>query len=73
VKTFFQVALKTTVASMLVLSLAGQVGAQSPSDKQQEWQVNFKDSDIQEVIKFVADVTGKTVIIDPRVKGFIST
>lgn len=36
---------------------------------QQQWQVNFKDSDIQEVIKFVADVTGKTVVIDPRVKG----
>ena len=68
-KTFLQVALKATVTSMLVLSLAGQVGAQSPSDKQQTWQVNFKDSDIQEVIKFVADVTGKTVIIDPRVKG----
>ncbi len=35
----------------------------------QTWTVNFKDSDIQEVIKFVADVTGKTVVIDPRVKG----
>ena len=33
------------------------------------WTVNFKDSDIQEVIKFVADVTGRTVVIDPRVKG----
>lgn len=35
----------------------------------QTWTVNFKDSDIQEVIKFVADVTGRTVVIDPRVKG----
>src|SRR5690606_33506232 len=33
------------------------------------WTVNFKDSDIQEVIKFAADVTGRTVVIDPRVKG----
>ncbi|MFT5116998.1 MAG: general secretion pathway protein D [Kiritimatiellia bacterium] len=39
------------------------------SKQEQKWQINFKDSDIQEVIKFVADVTGKTVIIDPRVKG----
>jgi general secretion pathway protein D len=39
-------------------------------DKQQQtWKVNFKDSDVQEVIKFVAEVTGKTVIVDPRVKG----
>lgn len=36
---------------------------------EQTWTINFKDSDIQEVIKFVADVTGKTIIIDPRVKG----
>lgn len=31
--------------------------------------VNFKDTDIQEIIKFVADVTGKTIVVDPRVKG----
>ncbi|TVZ37266.1 general secretion pathway protein D [Alteromonadaceae bacterium 2753L.S.0a.02] len=37
--------------------------------QQQTWTVNFKDSDINEVIKFVAEVTGKTLVIDPRVKG----
>lgn len=31
--------------------------------------VQFNDSDILEVIKFVAEVTGKTMVIDPRVKG----
>ena len=36
---------------------------------EQTWTVNFKDSDIEEVIKFVADVTGKTTVIDQRVKG----
>jgi general secretion pathway protein D len=36
---------------------------------EQTWVVNFKDTDIQEVIKFVADVTGKTTVIDQRVKG----
>ncbi len=36
---------------------------------EQTWTVNFKDSDIQEVVKFVADVTGKTTIVDQRVKG----
>ena len=36
---------------------------------EQTWTVNFKDSDIQEVIKFVADVTGKTTVVDQRVKG----
>lgn len=33
--------------------------------------LNFKDADIKELIKFVADITGKTVIIDPKVKGTI--
>lgn len=33
------------------------------------WTVNFKDTDIQEVIRFVAEVTEKTVIIDPAVRA----
>lgn len=35
----------------------------------QEYTVNLKDTDIQEFIKFVADVTGTTMVIDPNVKG----
>jgi general secretion pathway protein D len=36
---------------------------------EQTWTVNFKDSDIQEVIKFIAEATGKTIVIDPKVRG----
>jgi general secretion pathway protein D len=54
-----------SAAGVLMLALAMNTWAQ------QTWTINFKDSDIQELIKFVADVTGKTVIIDPRVKGRI--
>ena len=35
----------------------------------QEYTVNLKDTDIQEFIKFVADVTGSTIVVDPGVKG----
>ncbi len=35
----------------------------------QEYTVNLKDTEIQEFIKFVADVTGTTMVIDPNVKG----
>lgn len=59
-KTIFQ-------AGAMALALtffSGAVIAEEPT-----WTVNFKDSDIQEVIKFVADATGKTVVIDPLVKG----
>ena len=34
---------------------------------EQSWTVNFNDTDIQQVIKFMADATGKTIIIDPKV------
>ena len=35
----------------------------------QEFTVNLKDTDIQEFIEFVADVTGTTIVVDPAVKG----
>ena len=53
------------LAATFTLSLAISLNAAA----QQTWTINFKDSDIQEVIKFIADITGKTVVIDPRVKG----
>ncbi|NRA43160.1 MAG: type II secretion system secretin GspD, partial [Pseudomonadales bacterium] len=34
--------------------------------------VNFKDADIKDLIKFVADITGYTVLVDPKVKANIS-
>lgn len=33
------------------------------------WSVNFNDTDIQDVIKSIAGLTGKTIIIDPKVRG----
>ena len=36
---------------------------------EETYTVSFNDSDIEEVIRFVADVTEKNVVIDPRVKG----
>lgn len=40
-----------------------------PAVKAQEYTVNLKDTDIQELIKFVAEVTDTTIIVDPQVKG----
>ena len=53
----------SAVLSALLLCLSLGVSAQ------QTWTVNFKDTDIQEVIKFVADATGKTIVVDPKVRG----
>jgi len=52
-----------TLALLLALSL-GSVPLSA-----QDYTVNLKDTDIQELIKFVADATGKTIVVDPTVKG----
>ena len=61
--------LLTTLMGMSGAALA-QVEAQ-PVDAQGEtrWAVNFNDTDIQDVIKSIAGLTGKTFIIDPKVRG----
>lgn len=41
----------------------------APALPEQTWTVNFKDTDIVEVVKFVQEVTGKPMIVDPKVRG----
>lgn len=36
---------------------------------EQTWTVNFKETDIRELIRFVAKTTDRTIIIDPKIKG----
>ena len=38
----------------------------------ESYTLNFKDTDIKDLVKFVADATGYTVIIDPKVKAKIN-
>jgi general secretion pathway protein D len=52
---------------VLTLSLALLVG--SGSLWAQDYTVNLNDTDIQELIKFVAEATGQTIVVDPSVKG----
>ncbi len=35
----------------------------------EEYRMNFNDTDISQLIKYVAEATGQTIIIDPQVKG----
>ncbi|HTR00285.1 MAG TPA: type II secretion system secretin GspD [Candidatus Acidoferrum sp.] len=53
-----------------------QQGQQQQNQQQQSgaeptWTVNYRDGDIRELITFVADATGKTLIVDPAVKGSV--
>ncbi|MDG1243670.1 MAG: hypothetical protein P8N66_03170, partial [Porticoccaceae bacterium] len=35
-------------------------------------QINFRDADIRSVIESAAEVTGKSFVLDPRVKGKVT-
>lgn len=50
------------------LATAGLALCLSPA-MAQDWTVNLKETDIQELIKFVAEVTDTTIVVDPKVKG----
>ncbi len=67
--------LRRTFGSLLLSALIGLSGtalAQVQAVEGQgemRWSVNFNDTDIQDVIKSIAGLTGKTIIIDPKVRG----
>lgn len=55
------------VIATLALLLGGQaVGAQSAG---QTWRINLKEADIREMISQIAAITGKTFVVDPRVRN----
>ena len=56
------------------LSLSAAVNAVAPSASQQEesWTINLKGADIREFIDQVAQISGQTFVVDPRVKGQVS-
>lgn len=59
--------LSKIILIFLCLSLTSiSVGAE------QEWQINLKNADINAFIGQVADITGKSFVIDPRVKGRVN-
>ncbi len=71
-KTFLNTLLKTCLAIVLASSVSINAQTQGANSDQQFFEPDFKDVDIQEMIKLVADITGKTLVIDPRVKGRVN-
>jgi general secretion pathway protein D len=64
------------LCTMLAISFSGSVHAQSdkakeqqPSTNERTWAFNFKETDIQELVRYVAKNLDKTIIINPKVKG----
>lgn len=61
--------LLTLVVTLMAAFMAAFMVPQAGFAQDERWTPNFRDSDILEVIRAVQDVTGKTMIIDPRVRG----
>jgi general secretion pathway protein D len=59
---------------MLLCPLISVVQAQAQEqtqDQEETWTVNFRDADIEELIRFVAEATNKTIIVDSTVQGTV--
>lgn len=55
-----------------VLPVVAQPPEGAAASAQQTWTFNFKKgTDLEEVVRFVAQATGKTIVIDPKTKGQI--
>ena len=74
--TATMIILLVVVAGSWSLPLAAQQANEQPSGTaantvagEKTWTVNFKETEIQEIIRFVANTLEKTMIIDPKVKG----
>ena len=69
--TFALLAAGLTLGS---LPLQAAIEPVTPSANQQEesWTINLKGADIREFIDQIAQITGETFVVDPRVKGQVS-
>jgi general secretion pathway protein D len=68
------------VVRLVTLPLAGMISgvvlllalAQSAYGEEQTWRINVKNADLNEFVMQVAGITGKTFVVDPRIKGNVT-
>ncbi|MET0377480.1 MAG: type II secretion system secretin GspD [Spongiibacteraceae bacterium] len=56
-------------AGLLALLLTPLLLTAPTAWSEQTWTVNFKDAELEELVRFVAQATDKTIIVDPKTKG----
>ena len=61
-----------TLFKQLFLVLLLSSFAFSLSAEEQTWKVNLKDADVRAFVSQIADITGYSFVIDPRVKGKVT-
>lgn len=62
-------AFAVAISLILITSAASAAEQASP---EQTWKINIKNADLQEFVAQVAAITGKTFVVDPRVKGNVT-
>lgn len=63
---------KTTFLRALALIILLPLLAVAQAQDEQTWRLNLKDADIRAFVTQVADITGYSFVVDPRVKGKVT-
>ncbi|MEM7097058.1 MAG: type II secretion system secretin GspD [Pseudomonadota bacterium] len=63
--------LKAVTTSLILVSML-LTSVTAAQEKAKSWRMTVKNADLQEFISEVADITGKTFVISPRVKGTVT-
>jgi general secretion pathway protein D len=64
---------QTPFAPLLTLVLTLVLGwSNALASEPQSWKINLKNADIQEFVAQIAAITGRTFVVDPRVKGKVT-
>jgi len=61
-----------TICTILCLTLCIALFASPLGAAEENWKINLKNADIREFITQVSSMTGKSFIIDPRIKGNVT-
>jgi general secretion pathway protein D len=66
--------MRSLIRKLVVLGLCGAPLLFAPGTwgQEQTWTINIKGADIHEFVAQVAEITGKTFVIDPRLKGQVT-
>lgn len=62
------------LVGLLLAPLAPAVWPQAapPAEQSQTWRINIKNADLNEFVAQVAEITGRTFVVDPRIKGNVT-
>ncbi|HEX7034466.1 MAG TPA: type II secretion system secretin GspD [Pseudomonadales bacterium] len=62
------------LVGLLLATVAPAVRPQDapPAQQGQTWRINIKNADLNEFVAQVAEITGRTFVVDPRIKGNVT-